>query len=575
MAKKTAPKRKTAKRASAKKKGRTETRQDSQRRMVQERADGWRSLLSGLNTSKDKRTYSTFYAEATNWVENLEMWRGDDLAGRIVETIPNEMIREGWALCIDGDDGKEIEADVMAFLEELDTDRKLWQGLCLERAVGGAGLVMGINDLKTMVEPLDVSMATEMNFLEVFEPSELQVCKWQNDPTKKGFGQPLTYRLNPVSPGGTRKAMGVEIHESRIIIFPGIRVTRRQVTSQSGWGDAILTRCRDVLRDFQTAWASAGLLVADFAQSIWKIKGLAEIVALDKNEELANRIAAMELARSIVRATVIDAEGEEFERKQTPINGLSELLDRFATRLAASADMPVTLLMGMSPAGLNATGDSDIRTFYDRVRSMQRRKLKPALEKLVRVAFGALAYEEPDDWSIEFNPLWQPTEAEQATARMTQMQIDQGYIDMQVYTPDEVRNERFGGRKFSFDMHVEPDSSAVDPEAMEEYPGMMEGAMPPGALPPGAPGGSLPPGTEPPVGEEIPIDGAEGQNGDEVTEGEPVEGDPIPEEVEEEVTEEQAPPAEGRFARKGKKKKKGATFGGGKPFPKKPFRGRF
>src|SRR5690606_1366134 len=175
-------------------------RMDAKRRMIRERMDGWRSVLSGLNTTKDKRTYSTFVAEPTNWQENLELWRGDDLAGRIVETIPNEMMRQGWELCVEGPRGKDIESDVVSFLEDLDVDSKLWHALCAERALGGAGIVMGVNDLQDMGTPLDLTKAKALNFLEVFEPSELQVAKWQNDPTKKGFGQPLAYRLNPISP---------------------------------------------------------------------------------------------------------------------------------------------------------------------------------------------------------------------------------------------------------------------------------------------------------------------------------------------------------------------------------------
>lgn len=443
---------------------------DQRRRgMVRERADSWYSALGGLGGRSDKRKYMAYVADPTNWAENAELWRGDDLAGRIVEMIPNEMIREGWTLCIEKDD-KGLSGKVVSLLEDLGCDNKLWMGLCMERAYGGGGVLLGTNDGDDLRKPLDLKKITALNYLETFEPQELQVVKYQNDPTKKGFGQPVMYRLNPQSPGGSTK-YGVEIHASRIVVFPGIRVSRRQITTQSGWGDAVLTRCRETLRDFQTSWAAAGLLVADFAQAVWKIKGLAEIIALDKDKELHARIDAMTLAQSTVRATVIDADGEEYERKQTPVNGLPELLDRFATRLAASADTPVTLLMGMSPAGLNATGESDIRTWYDRVKSMQNRKLRPAIERIVRVAFAALGVEEPEDWSIEFNPLWQPNEQEQAQARLTQMQVDVGYIDAQVISTQEVRKARFGGRKYSFDTPIDHEMPVPPPvEEVEQDP---------------------------------------------------------------------------------------------------------
>jgi phage-related protein (TIGR01555 family) len=356
-------------------------------------------------------------------------------------------------------------------LEELECDLRLWQGLCYENAMGGGAVMLGVNDGEDFSKPLNLERVTKLNFLLTLEPQELQAENWQNDPMLPGFGNPRTYRFNPVSRGGSKRH-GMSIHESRLAIFPGIQVSRRQVTTQAGWGDAVLSRCRETLRDFQTSWAAAGLLVADFAQAVWKIKGLAEIIALDKDSEIANRITAMELARSTVRAAVIDADGEEFERKQTPVSGLPELLDRFATRLAAAADIPVTLLMGMAPAGLNATGESDIRTFYDRVKARQNRKLRGPIEKICRVAFKSLGIEEPDNWFIRFSPLWQPTDQEVAATRKTIADTDAVYFDMQVISSEEIREQRFGGREFGLDLKIDASKKipmATPPEAEAEY----------------------------------------------------------------------------------------------------------
>lgn len=444
--------------------------------LIRERKDGWISALGGQGTARDKRQYLTYSAPGTNWAENIDLWRGDDLAGRVVETIPNEMMRQGWEIVIEGPEGKEIAEQVKNHLEDLEIDQHLWQALCYENAMGGGAVLVGTSDRDDFSKPLNLDSVSSLNFLTAFEPQELQAETWQNDHTQRGFGKPVLYRLNPIARGGSKK-YGILIHESRLAIFPGIQVSRRQITTQAGWGDAILTRCRETLRDFQTSWAAAGLLVADFAQAVWKIKGLAEIIALDKDDEIASRISAMELASSTVRAKVIDADGEEWERKQTPVSGLPELLDRFATRLAASADIPVTLLMGMSPAGLNATGDSDIRTFYDRVKSRQYRKLKNPIEKIVKVAFKALQIEEPESWHIRFHPLWQPTEAEIATTRKTIADTDAIYIDRSVYGADEVREQRFGGREFSLEMRIDPKRKILPPEPDAGYEEVKAGAV--------------------------------------------------------------------------------------------------
>lgn len=459
-----------------------------------ERRDGWQSALTGVGTlTYDKRLASMFTSDPVDPVEAVELWRGNDLAARIVEALPDAMVREGFELRIDGDvpNAKEIEKKVTAYWEDLDLVGHLWTALCYERAYGGGALLLGCNDLREMSEPLDIDRVATFDWIHALEPLELKAIQWQTDPNLKDFGWPTTYLLNPVTIGGS-KIMGVHVHASRLIIFPGIRVSRRQVTTQAGWGDATLTRCRGVLRDYSMAWDAAAILVHDFAQAVYKVKGLSEIIAMDRDKELVNRIRAMELSRSIARATIIDGDVEDFTRQQTPLTGLPDLLDRFATRLAASADMPATLLMGMSPAGLNATGESDIRSWYDRVHAAQVRKMRPAIERVVRVIFSVLDIKEPDSWHIEFNPLWQPTEQEQAQARFTQAQTDKIMIDESVLAPDEIRQNRFGGAQYSFATQLDTSlNPGVGPHGEPLMPSTGQNAGV-GGPPPGAPEGSPP-----------------------------------------------------------------------------------
>lgn len=463
-----------------------------------ERHDGWQSALTGIGSAAyDKRLASMFVSDPVDPTEAVELWRGNDLAGKIVEALPDAMVREGWEIRVDGDvpNAKEIEKKITAYWEDLDLVGHLWMALCYERAYGGGAILLGCNDLREMQEPLDIDHVATFDWIHALEPLELRAIQWQTDPNLKDFGWPTIYMLNPVTVGGS-KIMGVHVHASRLIIFPGIRVSRRQVTMQAGWGDATLTRCRAVLRDYNTAWDAAAILVHDFAQAVYKIKGLSEIIAMDKDKELVNRIRAMELSRSIVRATIIDGDVEDFTRQQTPLTGLPDMLDKFATRLAAAADMPATLMMGMSPAGLNATGDSDIRSWYDRVAAAQTRKLRPAIERVCRVIMSVLDIEEPESWHIEFNPLWQPTEKEQADARLVQAQADHIYIDDSVFSPDEIRTSRAGGAQYSLATQI--DSTTAPGVGTHGEPLMPSTGQTVGS---GAPPPTPPQGT-PPVGED-------------------------------------------------------------------------
>lgn len=430
------------------------------------RMDGWSSALGGVGGAQDKRLAGVFLADIIQPEEAAEMWRGDDLAARAIESVPNEMLRQGFDLLIGGEtpDAKAIAEKISSLWEDLALGPALQEVCCYERAYGGGAIFLGAEDGLPLDEPIDMERVRSLDFLTVLESRELTPHRYYSDPTKPRFGQVASYQVNAMSPGtavegtdGPQKLL--EVHASRLLVFPGIRVSRRRYHASRGWGDSVLTRMVGVLRDFNMAHAAAGILISDFAQPIFSVKGLAEMIGDDEDDVVAARMEAVELGRSVARLVMIDAE-EKYERQATPVSGLPELLEALRIRLAAAADMPVTLLMGQSPNGLNATGESDIRFYYDRIRSMQEKKLRPAIEVVVKLAFRALSIKEPESWSIRFHPLWQPTENERAQARLTQAQVDAIYIGEGVVSQEEVALSRFKGDEFSFDTVIDFDARA-------------------------------------------------------------------------------------------------------------------
>lgn len=68
---------------------------------------------------------------------------------------------------------------------------------------------------------------------------------------------------------------------------------------------------------------------------------------------------------------------------------------------------------------MNATGEADLRNYYDMIAQKQEQILRPALEKLLPVmAISCWGYV-PDDLKIVFNPLMSISPAEQATLSRT------------------------------------------------------------------------------------------------------------------------------------------------------------
>ena len=73
--------------------------------------------------------------------------------------------------------------------------------------------------------------------------------------------------------------------------------------------------------------------------------------------------------------------------------------------MAGAAEIPATKLFGRSPQGLNATGESDLRNYYEMIAQLQERSLRPALEKLLPVMAISCWGEVPPDLEIVFAPL--------------------------------------------------------------------------------------------------------------------------------------------------------------------------
>jgi hypothetical protein len=128
----------------------------------------------------------------------------------------------------------------------------------------------------------------------------------------------------------------------------------------------------------------------------------------------------------------------------------------------------VTLLMGESPAGLNATGAADIRGFYDNVAAWRKSDIEPGLKRILKCVLaearqGLGAAESVDgsanagepEWDIKWPSLYQPTDKEKAEVRKIVADTDSVYITSGVLDPTEVTLSRFGEGGWSMETTVD------------------------------------------------------------------------------------------------------------------------
>ena len=479
------------------------------------RLDSWSNLLSKVGVvGRDKRVSSTVDEPQVFKVrhEMDALYHGNDLARKIIDFPAQEMVREWVRIRTTTMAPKEattFSRDVLDSMETLDLQDKLGEAIAWARLYGGSCVFLGVDGGGAVHQPLNLEKARSLKFITVFDRHDIRVSSRYDDPLEANYGKPRTYEIisviNAADSRGFQprnnqaKNLGKHIHESRMLEFEGVRTSLyRKRTMNDGWADSVFVSLISTLRGHDAVWQSTELLMQDFAQAVIKIQGLADAMATHGEEAVMARMELMDLSRGILRAIVLDAEKEDFERKPTPMTGLPEILDAWMHRLSAGTGIPVTLLYGRSPAGQNATGDSDFRIFYDKIEAEQKRYLRPQLEKfltvLLNVDDGPTGGVEPESWELDFLPLWRLNELEESERRKNVADTDAIYIQEGVLTPTDVTRARFTGADYSPETTVDEETIEALAEvsaARQELE--LNPPEPPPMVAPGAPPAEPPP----------------------------------------------------------------------------------
>lgn len=430
------------------------------------RTDSWSNALTGINTTRDKTSMMLPYVEALLTPQMLEvLFSTDDIAARIVSAIPDEALKKPWSVAAKNSDEDDVEAsqelgaDLAADLDLLGAREKIREAMTWGRLYGLGAILIGVDDGQDPWEPLDWNRVQGIRYLTTLDKRDLVPWRWYGDPTAPKFGDIALYQVQPVgvflgAPYDiTQTNQIILVHETRLLRFGGELTSRRERLRNQGADYSILQKCFRALQLTNNNWQSASTLLADASQGVFKIKGLIDMIS-QQPDVMQTRMQLVDMMRSTVRALVLDTE-EDFTRTPTPLAGIPDILRETWTRLAAAARMPLTVLMGTSPGGLNATGESDMQWWYDTIASTQESVIKPELEYLIRILATSRRYEDPQNWTVVFPALKQMNELEQSQLHNQQATADNIYVTAGVLTPEEVALSRFGSGKYNLDTKID------------------------------------------------------------------------------------------------------------------------
>lgn len=154
---------------------------------------------------------------------------------------------------------------------------------------------------------------------------------------------------------------------------------------------------------------------------------------------LLNRIKMFVETRDNRGMMILDKELEEFFQFNVPLGGLDGLLAKAQEQMCMPCHIPLVKYTGITPSGLNASSEGEIKVFYDWIHSEQENNLRQPLTKILQIMQLSLFGEIDNSITFDFCPLEEMTELELANVRETNQRIDTGYIEAGVLAPEESR----------------------------------------------------------------------------------------------------------------------------------------
>jgi len=159
----------------------------------------------------------------------------------------------------------------------------------------------------------------------------------------------------------------------------------------------------------------------------------------DDGTDVFKRAELFTLTRSNKGLMLLDKEREALQQINTPLSGLHELQAQSQEHMCSVSSMPAIVLTGISPSGLNASSEGEIRIFYDWVKAQQEAFWREPLETILKVVQLSLFGEIDPDIGLSFKPLHQSTPKEEAEIRELNGRTASLYIDRGVLDPSEER----------------------------------------------------------------------------------------------------------------------------------------
>lgn len=289
-----------------------------------------------------------------------------------------------------------------------------------------------------------------------------------NNPLKDNWYAPQVWYCQAMS-----------VHVTRLLRFVGREVPDLLKPSYMFGGVSL----SQLMKPYVDRWISTVQAVTDIIVS-YSTSGIRTNLSTDikpGQPDIFARVALFSELRSNMGTMVLDKDTEEFFQFNTPLSELEALMSKMQECLCSVSGTPVVKLLGIQPAGLNASSTGEITSWLDWCEAFREKFCGEHLTTIIDFAQLSLFGEVDPDITWTWESLRSLDPKEETEQRKVQAETDAVYVEIGVFDPAEIRQSLLADPESPYfgleEVSSELDTSAmgageVDPGMAGEFPGL-------------------------------------------------------------------------------------------------------
>lgn len=320
-----------------------------------------------------------------DWSLLTSLYRSSWIVQRVCSIIPEDALTDMHI------EAPGLNSEAIARLDEelrrTKARRKIIDALKWARLYGGAAAIMMVDGQDDdLSKPLSVNRMLPGSFRGLFV-----VDRWSgiypslelvSNRASSDFGLPRYYEVRDES-----GVIQYRVHHSRVLRFVGTDMPYYEEIAEQHWGTSAIEALYDDLVRRDNIVHNIANLTFKACLSVYEIENLDQIFAsagANAQKRMYSMIQAMSILESNLGVKLVN-KGDGVQQLQYAFSGLPEVLDGAMLDVSGSTSIPATRLFGRSPAGMNATGESDEKMYRSTLEQQRATHIIPVLEKLCPV----------------------------------------------------------------------------------------------------------------------------------------------------------------------------------------------